>query len=132
MNADSTVTGEGGTNMNNMTARQLKTARNLFVTLEIVFGFMVWLAMPGQIRNSRLIHVGSSEYGGKWGFLPVILFPLFALIPQKNKEEIHTEDPEERKKTGEEREKQGIRMQILYALMEGLVALFVLGLGFMA
>ena len=82
--------------MKKLTAKELTVIRNVIIAVSMIGGFIVWLALPDVIKNSNVIHVGTGKFGYKWGALIVLLFPLFALIPDTNREEIHTEDPAER------------------------------------
>ena len=107
--------------MSKLTAKELTIIRNVIIVVSMVGGLIVWFVLPAQVKNTGLIHVGNGEYGSKIGMLIVLLFPLFALIPNSTREDIHTEDPEERKIIEEDRCKAHRKVQIITAIVELLV-----------
>lgn len=108
--------------MERLTSRQLKLIRNIIMLVGIVLAFVIWLSIPATIENNRLVHVGNGKYGNKLGVLVLLGLPFFALIPIRPYEEIHAEDPDERAKIAEERERESAKAQILHALGESLAA----------
>ncbi|MBQ7774707.1 MAG: hypothetical protein IJ379_07875 [Lachnospiraceae bacterium] len=102
--------------MKRLTAKQLGFIRNMIIIVGIALAFILWLRIPAFIENNSLVHVGNGKYGSKLGFLLLMPIPLFALIPQKPGEEIHTEDAEERAKIENEWETHSKEIQIAYAI----------------
>jgi len=84
-----------------MSAKQMRIIRNVIMGATVVLAFLCWLAMPYEFKNTNLFHVGSGEYGTKPVALILLLFPLFALIPDKENSTVYTDDPTEREKTFE-------------------------------
>ena len=115
--------------MDKLSSTQLKRIRNIIMIVGIAAAFIIWLFIPWVIENNRLLHVGSGGLGSKLGLLLLLLFPLFALIPNRQSEEIHTDDPVERAMIEEEQERTSAKIQIMFALLEGLTICFVMALG---
>lgn len=114
--------------MEKLPVKTLKTIRNVIVLLGIVIGFLIWWRMPMVFKNTSLYHSGNGEYGLKFGALPLLLLQFLAFIPGNNKEEIHTEDPEERAMLEEESKKKELSLQIGVAVVEALVIWAIMGL----
>ena len=112
--------------MDKLTSTKLKHIRNIIMIAGIVAAFIIWLFIPWVIENNRMVHVGNGRFGSKIGFLLILGFPLFGLIPQRPEEEIHTDDPIERARIEEEREKASAKIQIILTVAEGLTACFVM------
>ena len=112
--------------MDKLTSRKLKHIRNIIMIAGIVAAFIIWLFIPWVIENNRMVHVGNGRFGSKIGFLLILGFPLFGLIPQRPEEEIHTDDPIERARIEEEWEKASAKIQIILTAAEGLTACFVM------
>ncbi len=115
--------------MNKLTAKKLRIIRNSIIVVGIALAFVIWLQIPSVIENSALFHVGNGKYGSKMGALLLLFLPLFALIPNKPGDEIHTEDIAERAKIEEEWEVHSLKTQITYAVCETMVACFCMLLG---
>ncbi len=77
-----------------MTAKQYKNLRNIIIFVGMVAAFIIWLFIPGTFKNSSLFHVGTGEYGSKWGALILLPLPLFSLCFRKTKTEFHGSDSE--------------------------------------
>lgn len=97
--------------MDKLTSTKLKHIRNIIMIAGIVAAFIIWLFIPWVIENNRLVHVGNGRFGSKIGFLLILGFPLFGLIPHR---------PEE------EWEKASAKIQIILTAAEGLTACFVM------
>ena len=110
--------------MKKLTVKQLTIIRNVIIAASMIGGLIAWFALPYRIQNNGLIHVGTGKYGSKIGLLLCLFFPLFALIPNSKREEIHTEDPEERKILEEEQDRAERKIQISAGL-EVLLAIFI-------
>ena len=102
--------------MQKLTTKQLKRMRNLICVVGILVGILIWSFLPDIFRNTRLFHVGNGEYGSKAGALILVLIQLFALIPDFGKEEIHTENAEERALLEEKRDRKELTRQIVTAI----------------
>jgi len=111
-----------------MSAKQMKTIRNIIMGATVVIGFICWLAMPYEFKNTGLFHVGSGEYGTKPCALILLLFPLFALIPDKENSEVHTDDPSEREKLIKKYELKEAKRQLLTAIYVGITVVAILGI----
>ena len=107
--------------MKKNTVRGLTNIRNIIIAGTMFGGLIVWFTLPAVVKNSSIIHVGNGQFGTKIGALVVLLFPLFALIPNINHEEVHTDDPAEREAVYEERLKKDRKMQIAVAVLELLI-----------
>lgn len=73
--------------MDKLTSTKLKHIRNIIMIAGIVAAFIIWLFIPWVIENNRLVHVGNGRFGSKIGFLLILGFPLFGLIPHRPEEE---------------------------------------------
>ena len=113
--------------MKKLTAKELKNIRNVIIAASMIGGLIAWFALPAVIKNSSIVHVGTGQFGLKFGVLLVLLFPLFALIPT-NGEDVHTEDPTERAAILEERLTKERKTQIAIAILELLVIVLVFAL----
>ncbi len=96
--------------------RQLKIIRNLICVVGILGGFILWTFLPDTFQNNRLFHVGSGGLGTKAGVLIILLIQFFAFIPDTNKPEIHTVNPEERAKLEEEHGRREALRQVYTAI----------------
>ena len=110
-----------------MTAKKLTIIRNVIIAVSMIGGLIAWFALPAVIKNSNIVHVGTGQFGLKYGALLVLLFPLFALIPT-NGEDVHTEEPAERAAILEERLTKDRKTQIAVAMLELLVIVLVFAL----
>ena len=110
--------------MKKLTAKELTIIRNIIIAVSMIGGFIIWLALPEVIKNANIIHVGSGKYGYKIGALIVLLFPLFALIPDTGREEVHTEDRAERAALLEEQLCGERKKQIMAAIFVTLAIIF--------
>lgn len=111
--------------MKKMTVKGLTNIRNIIIAVTMIGGLVVWFFMPGFVKNTGVIHVGNGEYGSKIGLLLALLLPLFALIPNTQKDEIHTEDPIERAAIVEEQLKKERKIQIAVAVLELLIVVLI-------
>lgn len=111
--------------MKKLTAKELTIIRNVLIAVAMIGGFIAWLALPEVIRNNNTIHVGNGKYGYKIGALIVLFFPLFALIPDTKREEIHTEDPTERETLLEEQLRGERKLQIMAVIFVAFAIIFV-------
>lgn len=116
--------------MKKLTVKGLTNTRNIIMAVTMIGGLIVWFFMPGFVKNTGIIHVGNGEYGSKIGLLLALLLPLFSLIPNTQKDEIHAEDPAERAAILEEQLKKERKMQIAVAVLELLIVVFVYVLWF--
>ncbi len=97
------------------------------MAVTVVLGFICWIFIPNEFKNSALFHVGNSEYGTKTAALILLLIPLFALIPDKDNNEVHTDDPVERKKLLEEFAIKDAQRQVVIASFIGITVLAIMG-----
>lgn len=108
--------------MKKLNNRQLKMLRNIISIAGVVIGLAMWWLLPDMIKNSSTFHVGTGEYGSKYGILLILLLQLFAFIPyNKNDVEIHTEDPEERKQLEMKKEKRTLEIQVIMAILMAVI-----------
>lgn len=106
----------GASIMKKRSIKQLKIIRNLICVAGILGGFILWLFLPDTFQNTKLFHVGDGGSGFKGGALILLLIQFFALIPDINKPEIHTENPEERAQLEEEYGRKEVVRQIYTAI----------------
>lgn len=111
--------------MKKLTAKGLTIIRNSIIAVTMIGGLIVWFFMPGFVKNTGAIHVGNGEYGSKIGLLLALLLPLFALIPNTQKDEIHTEDPVEKAAILEGQLAKERKMQIAVAVLEFLIVVLI-------
>lgn len=112
-----------------MDAKKMKMIRNIIMICTDVFGFVCWLSIPSVFKNSVGFHVGNGEYGMKAGALILLLFPLFALIPDtKDEKEVHSEDPVEGEKIKEEYAMREAKRQVTTAIFLGVTVIAILGI----
>ena len=114
--------------MKKLSVKQLTIIRNAIIAFIMIGGFIAWFFLPTFVKNTALVHVGTGAMGHKIGALLAVLLPLFALIPNTKREEIHTDDPEERKALEEQNGREDRKMQIAVALLELLVLAVIYGL----
>lgn len=115
--------------MKKLTIGQLKMLRNVICALGIGIGFFLWLLLPDTIRNTTFFHIGTGEYASKNAALIFLLIQFFAFIrTDNNLEEIHTDDPEERKQLQEKRDKKILEKQVIQAIALALIIWIVMGL----
>ncbi len=103
--------------------RKLKIIRNSVMVGGIFIIFVLWLLAPDVFPNSRFVHVGNGTYGHKIGALLVILIPLMGFLPGNTKEEIHTDNYEEKTQMECEWHIKEKRAQIAYAICGTLVGI---------
>ena len=77
-----------------MTSGKYKMLRNMFILLGIGISFVLWVCLPDTFRNTSVFHVGTGEYGSKWGVLLVLVFPLFSLCFREKQLPFHGGDEE--------------------------------------
>lgn len=111
-----------------MNATQIKRIRNIIMIATVVLGFICWLFIPYEFKNTTFFHVGTGEYGTKVPALILLLFPLFALIPDKENNEVHTDDPGEREKLTEELALVEAKRQTTIAAFLGITVIAILGI----
>lgn len=116
--------------MKKLTTKELTNIRNIIIAVTMIGGLIIWFFLPGFVKNGSLIHVGNGTYGSKIGLLLALLLPLFALIPNTQKEEIHTEDPVERKTVLEKQSAKERKIQIAVAVIEFFVIVLIYVLWF--
>lgn len=115
--------------MKKLSNRQLKVLRNVISIAGVVIGIIMWCFVPAIFKNSDTFHVGNGEYGSKYGILLVLLLQLFAFIPyNKHGEEIHTDDPEERKQLELKNEKKSLEIQVIMAIAMAFVICGTIGI----
>lgn len=115
--------------MKRLSVKQLKLIRNILVIVTVAIGFVLWLYLPKEIKNSTFFHVGNGEYGSKYGALILLTIPLVAFIPEKRNEEIHTEDPEERAELEAQWKRHDLSRQVYTAIFMALVVWVCMGFG---
>ena len=116
--------------MKRLSDKQLKIVIYVVSALGIVVGFLLWCFLPYTFKNTALLHVGSGEYGSKYGAL--IILPLQLLVfarKDSSIEEIHTDDPEERAILEAKNARKLLELQALRAIGLALVIWIVFGLG---
>lgn len=114
--------------MKRLSNRKLKIVRNAICAIGIIVGFILWKCLPTAFENTQFFHVGNGKYGSKAGALLLLLLQFVAFIPYKDTEEIHTEDPQERVKIQEARDKNSLKQQVVMAIAMALVIWGVMGL----
>ena len=82
--------------MKNQSIKQLKLIRNLICVAGILGGFILWTLLPDTFQNTGFLHVGNGGTGFKAGVLLLLLIQFFAFIPDADKSEVHSDNPEER------------------------------------
>lgn len=112
-----------------MSAKTMKMIRNILIAFTIVVGFLMWLALPNEIKNTPAFHLGTGASTSKYFGLPFLLLPFFSLLPKSMDKDVHTEDEEERKKIIETRKIEEGRYQVGIAFALMLVVIGVMGLG---
>ncbi|MBQ6105417.1 MAG: hypothetical protein IJL03_05665 [Lachnospiraceae bacterium] len=113
--------------MKKQSIKQLKIIRNLICVAGILGGFILWTFLPDTFQNTKLFHVGNGGSGLKGGALILLLIQFFAFIPDANKPEIHTENPEERAQLEEEYGRKEVVRQIFTAMGLAFTIWFVMG-----
>jgi hypothetical protein len=83
--------------------------------------------LPDTFRNTRLFHIGNTEFGYKPGALILLLIQFFAFIPDTDQNEIHTDDPGERARLEEEHVRKNALRQVYTALGLALIIWAVMG-----
>ncbi|MCR4617433.1 MAG: hypothetical protein K5669_04495 [Lachnospiraceae bacterium] len=113
-----------------MDTKRYRLLRNIFIIAGIVIAFIIWLFMPSTFKNTSLFHVGSGEYGSKWGALILLPIPLFALFIRKKKLEFYGDDEEYKKSEHEKTDKKNMQSGMITALGLSLliIALMTVGL----
>ena len=111
-----------------MNTKKMKKVRNMVIIISVVLGFICWLFIPYEFKNSLFFHSGTGMYGTKTVALILLLFPLFALIPDKENNEVHTDDMIEREKLVEEFSLREAKRQTLIATYIGITIIAVLGI----
>lgn len=111
-----------------MNAKQMKMVRNIIMAATVVIGFICWLFIPNEFKNSTFFHIGNGEYGSKIWALILLFLPLFALIPDKEGKEVHTEDSAEREKLINEHELNDAKRQVMIAILLGVTVIGILGI----
>lgn len=108
--------------MKKLTGRQLKMIRNILIIAGIIITVILWRFLPATFKNTPMFHAGNGETGTKGGFLIIALFPLFALIPDKGGEELHSTDQQEREEIANKREQKDAARQVAVAIAMDIVA----------
>lgn len=109
--------------MNQTCSKKLKTVRNILIFGGIIVGFLIWLAVPSILKNSVLNLATDDSYGSKYLLLPSLSLPLFAFLDGKKRQDIYSEDEEERARIIEETETIIARDQIIYAIVEDCIVI---------
>lgn len=81
-----------------------------------------------QFKNSTFFHFGTGEYGTKLGALFLLFLPLFALIPNKDENKVHTDDSVERDKLVEEFALREAKRQVMIAFFLGVTVIAIMGI----
>lgn len=110
-----------------MKSKTMKRIRNIIMGATVVIGFLLWLVIPDEFKNTSFFHVGTGESGTKAWALILLLLPLFALIPNKEENEVHTKDPAEREKLMEEFAMREAKRQVIVAILLGITVVSILG-----
>ena len=105
----------------------MQTPQNL-IFIPKVLGFTFWLAIPYEFKNASFFHFGNGEYGTKIGALLLLLLSLFALIPNKDENEVHTTDSIERDKLVEEFALREAKWQVMIAIYLGVTVIAIMGI----
>ncbi len=114
--------------MKRLSSTQLKMVRNLVSIAGIVVGFLLWSFIPATFKNNSLFHIGNGETASKYGVLILLLLQFIAFIPDMNKEEIHTTNPEEQVMLAEEQTRKTLERQAITAIFMVLVIWLILGM----
>lgn len=116
--------------MKKLSDSQLKIMVYVISALGIIGGLLLWRFIPYTFRNTSLFHVGNGELGNKFGALIILPIQLFAFVRKDNSiEEIHTDDPEERKKLEAINARKILELQVMRAIGLALTIWVVMGLG---
>lgn len=116
--------------MKKLSDSQLKIIVYVVSAFGIIGGFLLWRFIPYTFRNTSFFHVGNGEFGNKIGALIILPLQLIAFIPKDNSiEEVHTDDPEERKKLEAINARRILELQVLRAIGLALTIWVVMGLG---
>ena len=113
-----------------MTAKKYKTLRNMFILLGVVISFIMWLFLPDTFRNTSVFHVGTGEYGSKWGVLLVLPFPLFSLCFREKQLPFHGGDEEFFKAEQEASDKAQMQCGMIMALGLSLLSIALVAAAF--
>ena len=114
-----------------MTAKKYKALRNMFILLGIVISFILWLFLPESFRNTSVFHVGTGEYGSKWGVLLVLVFPLFSLCFREKQIPFHGGDEEFFKAEQEASDRVQMQCGMIMALALSLLSIALVAVAFM-
>jgi len=112
------------------TAKQYRILRNILIILGIVAGLLIWAVAPAVFKNSAMLHAGNGPYGSKLALLPIIALPLFALIDGRKKQNIYTDNEEERARILEEIDRTVAHDQVFYAAAEDIAVILLMCLAF--
>lgn len=119
---------DNGIGREDMQTKKLKIIRNIIMIATAVLGFIFWLAIPYEFKNSTFFHFGTGEYGTKLGALLLLFLPLFALIPNKDENKVHTDDSVEREKLVEEFALREAKRQVMIAFLLGATVIAIMGI----
>ena len=114
-----------------MTAKKYKALRNMFILLGIIISFIMWLFLPHTFRNTSFFHVGTGEYGSKWGVLLVLVFPLFSLCFREKQIPFHGGDEEFFKAEQEASDRVQMQCGMIMALALSLLSIALVAAAFM-
>lgn len=116
--------------MKKLSDSQLKIMIYIVSALGIIGGFLLWRFIPYTFRNTSFFHVGNGEFGNKIGALIILPLQLFAFVRKDNSiEEVHTDDPEERKRLEAINARKILELQVVRAIGLALTIWVVMGLG---
>ena len=113
-----------------MTAKKYKTLRNMFILLGVVISFILWLFLPDSFRNTSVFHVGTGEYGSKWGVLLVLILPLFSLCFRTGQIPFHGGDEEFFKAEQEAADRVQMQCGMIMALSLSLLSIALVAIAF--
>ena len=113
-----------------MTSGKYKMLRNVFILLGIVISFIMWLFLPDSFRNTSVFHVGTGEYGSKWGVLLVLILPLFSLCFRTGQIPFHGGDEEFFKAEQEASDRVQMQCGMIMALVLSLLSIALVAVAF--
>lgn len=114
-----------------MTSGKYKMLRNMFILLGIGISFVLWIFLPDTFRNTSFFHVGTGEYGSKWGVLLVLVFPLFSLCFREKQIPFHGGDEEFFKAEQEASDRVQMQCGMIMALALSLLSIALVAVAFM-
>ena len=112
-----------------MNTGKYRLLRNIFIIAGIVIALIIWFFVPNTFKNTAIFHIGSGEYGTKWGALALLPIPLFSLCFRQKKLEFYGDDEEYKKLEQEKADKKSMQLGMVTALGLSLLIIAVMTVG---